>query len=119
MLDERLDDTGIEPKEIIRRLSSDDRSGSIGNIYCMRDEDGLYKIGVTRGLRDRVTAIKGKTGKNITVVWCFRMYSAFVKERLLHEWFRGKWIEGEWFALNETDVEDAKKILSNHVIGEC
>lgn len=74
-----------------------------GYIYVIRSKYG-FKIGKTRHLHGRTKLFAVKLPFPISVElsgWC-RQYSA--TERALHREFAGKRLDGEWFALTDTDL---------------
>jgi len=74
-----------------------------GYIYVIRSQYG-FKIGKTRHVHGRTKLFGVKLPFPISVElsgWC-RQYSA--TEQALHREFAGKRLDGEWFALTDTDL---------------
>ncbi|MEK6243687.1 MAG: GIY-YIG nuclease family protein [Pseudomonadota bacterium] len=84
-----------------------------GHVYVIKSPYG-YKIGKSRRLRDRVQLFNVKLPFPIEVIvsgWC-EDYT--LEETELHGLFHAKRLEGEWFDLNESDLE----LLKNRLIGK-
>ena len=85
-------------------------AANAGHIYVIRSPYG-YKIGKTRTLRDRTRLFAVKLPFPIEVVmtgW-FDDYSA--AERQFHQQFASKRLEGEWFDLNDRDLNELRTAL--------
>lgn len=96
---------------LVGRVVADDGSAvgsdDPGYVYVIRSQYG-FKIGKTRHLHDRTRLFGVKLPFPIDVElsgWC-RQYSA--TERALHVEFAQKRLEGEWFALNDADLESLR-----------
>ena len=79
-------------------------------VYVFKCED-YYKIGYTRSIENRISAIKGSNPFPVTVlgVWCFdKLSQATAFEADLHEKFQHRRIHGEWFKLLINELEEIK-----------
>ena len=78
-----------------------------GYIYLFQNEtDGLIKIGYTRGNinKRRKQLLTGSSGE-ITVVKTILTTLGTTTEAYLHNVFNSKNVRGEWFNLNQEDIE--------------
>lgn len=83
-----------------------DRSPDDPGVYLIRRAaDGLYKIGMSRRLPERVATIRGQCGGAAELVLVVRCADPRAAERLAHVVFKAFRVEGEWFALSEVQVE--------------
>lgn len=64
----------------------------------------IYKIGWSADPEDRIKQL----GKGVQLVWAKQFSDAGTIERALHEHFANKHLYGEWFDLNESDIEYIK-----------
>lgn len=92
-------------KEKINRKK---RKGSETNIYIMIDDQtGHYKIGRSVSpLKREATLLSQKS--SIRLLFYFPSFSKV--EIFIHEMFENKRVRGEWFELNNEDLELIKKI---------
>lgn len=77
-----------------------------GYVYLVKDKAGNYKIGITASdpdMRIRQLSNYGKTG--IEVVSVFYSDNPRQTEASLHKRFANKCIHGEWFQLDEDDLD--------------
>lgn len=75
-------------------------------VYIIAAENGLFKIGKTTNIDNRLQQIK-----SANPIQCFLVGLIEAKddnldklERLLHKMFKDKRIRGEWFALSKNDL---------------
>lgn len=75
--------------------------------YIMTDKSGYYKIGRTKSLKERYRALK--VG-NPTL----KLVGSIIDdvENKLHSDYANKNVDGEWFALSETDIRNIKEQYS-------
>lgn len=78
-------------------------SYSTGVVYLLKCED-RYKIGKTAQIKARVEAIEREIGQAVELIHLISSKDYGVIERLLHDMFLPKQIEGEWFRLDDADV---------------
>lgn len=79
-----------------------------GYIYVIQSQ-GLYKIGMTGNLADRLKAFKTSLPGGMRPIRTKLVDHAGKAETFLHEKFAGKRLNGEWFNLSEEDVAWIKK----------
>jgi phage regulator Rha-like protein len=81
------------------------------HIYIIKNENNLYKIGVAKNVNKRINAIKTQSAHKIQVIFISKqIYNALKIESVIHKKYKLKRIIGEWFELNEDDVNDIIKI---------
>ena len=79
------------------------------HLYLMKAENGLYKIGISTNPKARYASLA--TGPiAIGLLWSKEMITAREVEQELHRHFQAKRIRGEWFELNEQDVEYIRRL---------
>jgi len=81
------------------------------HIYIIKNENNFYKIGVAKNINKRINAIKTQSTHKIQVIFISKqIYNALKIESAIHKKYKLKRIIGEWFELNEDDVNDIIKI---------
>lgn len=80
-----------------------------GLVYLIKDGD-RYKIGKTKYLSSRLPAIRNEIGREIELVHLIKSDDYNILERVLHDRFSDKRIEGEWFRLNRAEVAYIKSL---------
>lgn len=100
-----------EIKELLERFEPYWRGDipSAGYIYCLSDQQGHYKIGRTRQLQQRIKNLGTQPPFKIQLLFTHYVFNAALYERHLHQMFAKKRMNGEWFALDEKDLEVVKK----------
>ena len=74
-----------------------------------------YKIGYTkRNIEQRVKEFKTGNSSNFEIVDYFNSEWGTKIEALLHNRFKNKLIRGEWFLLDDGDIENFKSICENY-----
>ena len=74
-----------------------------GYVYIIKAENGLYKIGKTRNIIQRLGSLFTMSPVKLTVLHTIKTNDAYHCERELHENYREYRSHGEWFRLpNET-----------------
>ncbi len=79
----------------------------MGYVYILGDweKEGYYKIGVTRGsVEKRIKKLQTGNSGEIYLVNKFETKHPFLMENMLHQWYAGKRVKGEWFELDSEDV---------------
>lgn len=74
-------------------------------VYLLLDPPGLYKIGRTADLNQRLRELKRLVPVPLSLVGAIVTDDAGQLERDLHEHFADKREQGEWFRLSDKDVE--------------
>lgn len=80
---------------------------SKGFVYVIYSPTGIYKIGRSRNIDDR---LKSFSVPGLEIYHFFFTYHSPIHEKMLHEIFKHKHVKGEWFALNADELEQLKKI---------
>ena len=89
------------------------------NIYLISvyfEDTKLYKIGYTRRkVEKRIKELKTANPYDFDIVKIFEAdkYGSSI-ERNLHQHFRSKKIDGEWFSLSEEDVNEFESLCQNY-----
>jgi len=76
-----------------------------GYIYLAHCDTGHYKIGRSKEPADRIRSLNTQTPVEITLIHTFEADDMFVAEEKLHRRYINKRMNGEWFELDQTDVE--------------
>lgn len=77
-----------------------------GHVYLLRFDDGVYKIGRTVNLEERMGNYKSHSTTPPTLVCSIGTRSPSPLEAELHSRFASKRVEGrEWFYLSDQDVD--------------
>lgn len=88
-------------------LSSRTPEAKMGVVYLLRNGDH-YKIGMTTDLRTRIQTINTSLPSKAELLHTIRTCDYIELERKLHERFAAKRCNGEWFTLDEEDIEEIK-----------
>lgn len=89
-----------------------------GYVYVFkRIRDGIYKIGITDNLRTRAPGIAAACGSHIELYIAIQMNDYQQIEVELHECFDHKRTVGEWFELEEKDLDKIKRFFLELEIG--
>lgn len=91
-----------QPKNIPKKEK--DWSGFVYVLHC----NGVYKIGLSKDVSQRITEIQPVMPYPVTVVFVIETIDMRALEIQLHEQYAGKRLNGEWFALTEQDIENIK-----------
>lgn len=83
-----------------------------GYVYLIRAESGYFKIGRTVNPDDRMKTFGVKLPFEVKFECVVNAENMIQLERDLHERFADKRINGEWFNLNDADVEYIKGLAS-------
>jgi hypothetical protein len=74
-------------------------------VYLIKSQD-LYKIGYTeKKVKDRILELKTGNPNKFEEIFEYESFEAKGIEFALHNFFKHKNVEGEWFSLDEKDVE--------------
>jgi hypothetical protein len=82
-----------------------------GFVYLLRSGD-YYKIGYAKNTHSRVALLEPKLPLESEIICEIRTGDVRDLERSLHEDFKEKRVRGEWFMLNDEDVEFIKRLAS-------
>ena len=84
------------------KINKNKINNSDGFVYILTDATGLYKIGYTKSIHDRMINFKiGNTSIIIKELYIGNMND----EKALHIKFCKSCVQGEWFKLSELDFE--------------
>jgi hypothetical protein len=81
-----------------------------GTVYLIKAESGEYKIGYTVDLISRLRTFSTAMPRPLTLVHFIQTNDMAALERSLHVRFAGKRVRGEWFELDEDDVNWIKSL---------
>jgi hypothetical protein len=79
-----------------------------GYIYCVSDQQGHYKLGRTKQLQPRLKTLGTQPPFKITLLFTHYVFNAALYEKRLHQRFASKRLNGEWFELNNDDLNSIK-----------
>jgi hypothetical protein len=83
------------------------KKGEKGYCYIGKDNSGLYKIGMTRNLKERVRVIKNINPSFSIILNTYDDYYRYL-EKLLHVNFFFYHVLGEWFCLPHSMLQGIK-----------
>lgn len=84
-----------------------------GEVYILRSESGHCKIGRTSNLKRRLKALNGSSPVPHRLVCSIQSNDSYDLEKVLHEMFSHRRIRGEWFALEQCDIETIVSLKEN------
>lgn len=82
-------------------------------IYLMKNEIGLYKIGISNNPEKRARDISNNCGVPTSLIKHWDSYNAFATEQRLHKVFAEKRKSGEWFKLVKKDILSIDTIIND------
>jgi hypothetical protein len=89
-----------------------------GYIYLLFDETiEVYKIGLTKDLKNRVRGIQAQSCSRISLVKSVFTDDTFGNESRIHSMFENKRVQGEWFKLTDSEVDLVKEQMDQVAIG--
>ena len=115
-----LDESSSNIQEILRKRASAkeakqrklarSRDGRAGFVYVLKSESGTYKIGRTKNPDDRLRTFSVKLPFAVEYEALIYSSDMIALERDLHLRFADKRVNGEWFTLNEQDMDEIRLI---------
>lgn len=91
----------------------------MGFVYLIgeTDNNGRYKIGSTRAkdVNHRLKQLQTGNSSELYIKEAFETEQPFKLEKMLHNHFKYKNLNGEWFELSETDIEAFKGICEEKI----
>lgn len=102
----QLDTLIVENNQRIEKSSS-----GAGYVYLLRGPDGTYKIGKTKNPDDRRRTFNVKLPFRVEYVTLIETNDMTLLESDLHKRFKHKNVDGEWFNLDDDDVEYIKRLV--------
>ena len=84
----------------------------MGFVYLIADNEGRYKIGSTRAKKvdKRLKQLQTGNASELCIKETFETEHPFKLEKMLHNHFKYKNLNGEWFELSEADTEAFRDI---------
>lgn len=79
-----------------------------GFIYCLHDQLGHYKLGLTKHLNNRIKQLSTQPPFELSLEFSFKVLFARDYEASLHRRYAEKRLHGEWFDLTPDDLRDIK-----------
>lgn len=76
-----------------------------GYVYCISDQLGHFKIGMSRKVDARLKQLATQPPFELTLIAAHHVYDMRGYEAAFHWLFRAKRLRGEWFALDEEDLQ--------------
>jgi len=92
-------------------------------LYVMKNEYGLYKIGISKDPERRRRQLKNAGGVGIDLLISLRVLSAREEEKKLHQRFKTSRKQGEFFKFEGSDTEVLAVVMSYvedysaHIVG--
>ena len=99
-----IDSGRLNPIEVIGEPTSGAKSGVV---YVLKSAYG-YKVGRTRNVPNRMRAFGVKLPFIYTIPLCAWFEDCHAAENRYHELFASKRINGEWFDLDDSDIESIR-----------
>lgn len=78
---------------------------SPGYVYFIQNSNGHTKIGCTINIKNRLSALQSSSPDRLALIHSIKVFDMRTVEISIHKEFHGKKISGEWFSLNEDDIE--------------
>ncbi len=85
-----------------------------GHVYLFRSENGLYKIGSSEHVERRLSILRSSSPIAIDIVWAEWFDNALLVEKKFHKKFAAKKHHGEWFILNDEDIQFIKGVRNRN-----
>lgn len=104
--------------ELLRRRETNGRSNRnrSGYVYLIKSPTGAYKIGRTNNPENRMRTFNVKLPFEIEFIALIKTEDMVWLEKDLHDRFAAKRINGEWFSLDENDVDYITGLASKNVV---
>ena len=93
-----------------RTKAADSKAGSPGVIYIIGSDTGLYKIGFTTSLINRLALFNSTCPGKLWVEHIILADKHMRAEAIIHHEFRSKCVKAEWFALDAEDLKMIKRV---------
>lgn len=83
-----------------------------GYLYLVKDNaSNLVKIGITTNHKERLRALNTMVPHGITTIDIFQSNRYEELEKEVHDWYKDKRRNGEWFDFNDADIKDCLEYL--------
>ena len=89
------------------------KKGEEGIVYFLKAENGLTKVGWTQNLAERKKTLERKEKTKTELVHYISSQDCVTLEQVIHTVFSKKRVRGEWFDLNDEDVQMFKNKEEN------
>lgn len=99
-----LTNHGIESR---KQANNQEKSGYV---YLLRADNGIYKIGRTKRLDDRITRLSVELPYQLELICAIATDDMHDLEGKLHHRFADQRVNGEWFSLTNENVESIKEV---------
>lgn len=96
------------------RVSARKQSNKSGYVYLIRSQDGYFKIGHTSDPDNRMKTFSVKLPFDVEYVCLIWSGDRFELERSLHDLYKSKHVNGEWFNLSDEDVNYLKGLANDN-----
>jgi len=105
----------IKNADELIQLASAKKIQNLGFVYIIKSKLG-YKIGYSKEIhkRNKIFNVKLPFQWEFTKVFCLEEYKLF--EKFLHNLFKNKKINGEWFDLNENDIVSIERFYKEIIL---
>lgn len=113
---------GMMKNEVERALEAYQELGvtaDVGYIYILKATNGLYKIGKTQNLNNRIKTIRTASPVKIEVYRVFQSTEYSKIELHLHSLFSDFREIGEWFRLTDEELATIDEIQGDHTLLPC
>lgn len=100
------------PKKRVRPNRYKSVSTATKNVYLIKAENGLIKIGVAINVNTRLATLACASPCKLEKVFSIQKEFAYIVENSLHTRFKKERSHGEWFSLSEEQIEDCINLLS-------
>ncbi len=90
-----------------------ERVHGVGYVYLLQSPSKFYKIGHTANYKERIHTFNVKLPFEVEYIALIESNNMFKLENELHTKYDGKRGNGEWFALDNDDVEYIKSLPGN------
>lgn len=86
----------------------------VGYIYVLKaDGSDFYKIGKSKEYTDRIKKLRIQLPFKVGIYCVFKTTSTDEVERLIHDQWKENRVNGEWFKIDEDQIEQLKYFISN------
>ncbi len=96
-------------------LTAQDGNGALGYVYVLKSDSGHYKIGKTSDPKNRRETFGVKLPMEVEYIVLIQSHGYHQLEAKLHQQFKHKRVNGEWFNLSETDLMLLEKFPGNTI----
>jgi len=100
-------------REYTENAQKKERTIKNGYVYLLKEVNGEHhKIGKTIDLKNRIKMFNVKLPFEVELIHTIRADDYDLAEELAHIHFAKKRVKGEWFLLDEQDIENFKSVSS-------